>query len=207
MRKSFSKKEAISYGWNTAKKNFKFLALTVLFYMALSSVPGFLADAFSKNNIPFLSFIINLAGWVLQMSASLGLIAIALKIHDNKKAQYSDLLSKIHLFIPYLFGSIVYGVIIFVGYLLLIVPGVIWSLKFQYFSYLMVDKNMGPIDAMKRSSRITKGHKWNLFLFGILLALINLAGLLALGVGLFLTLPTTFMASAFVYRKLLSQES
>lgn len=202
MKNSFSKKEAVFYGWNIARKNFKFLALSILFYVALCTVPGFLADTFRKNGIPLLSFILNLSGWVIQMSAGLGLVTIALKIHDGQKSEYSDLFSKIHLFIPYLFGSVVYGVIVVVGYLLLIIPGLIWSIKLQYFSYLMVDKNMGPIDAMKESSRITKGHKWNLFLFGILLILINFAGLLAFGVGLFITVPVTFMANVYVYKNL-----
>jgi uncharacterized membrane protein len=43
-------------------------------------------------------------------------------------------------------------------------------------------------------------------LFGILLVFINILGALALLVSLFVTMPATMVANAFVYRKLLSQE-
>jgi len=41
--------------------------------------------------------------------------------------------------------------------------------------------------------------------FGFVLAGINILGTLALLIGLFATIPTTMVATAFVYRKLLSQ--
>jgi len=44
-----------------------------------------------------------------------------------------------------------------------------------------------------------------LFLFDLLLTLINLLGALCLLIGLFATIPTTMVAIAFVYRKLLAQ--
>jgi uncharacterized membrane protein len=90
--------------------------------------------------------------------------------------------------------------------ILLVIPGIIWSIRFHFFSYLIVDKGVSPIEALKKSSKITKGTKWDLFLFGILLVFINILGALALLVSLFVTMPATMVANAFVYRKLLSQE-
>ena len=87
----------------------------------------------------------------------------------------------------------------------MIVPGIIWAIKFQFFSYFIVDKEVGPIEALKKSAAITKGAKWDLFVFGALLGLINLAGALCVVVGLFATIPTTMVAIAFIYRKLLAE--
>ena len=61
------------------------------------------------------------------------------------------------------------------------------------------------MDSLKKSSVLTSGIKMNLFLFALLLVVINIAGALALIIGLFATIPTTIMATVFVYRKLLSQ--
>ena len=55
------------------------------------------------------------------------------------------------------------------------------------------------------SSAITRGAKWSLLLLGIFLAAVNLLGVLALFVGLLWTIPTTLVASTYVYRKLLVQ--
>ena len=110
-------------------------------------------------------------------------------------------------FFDYLIGSILYGLIVVVGLILLIIPGIIWAIKFQFFDYLIVDKGLGPIDALEKSSDITRGVKWDLFAFGILLAIINILGFLCLVVGLFVTIPVTLVAMAFVYRELLPETS
>lgn len=202
MSHNFSTGEAISYGWKKTKEQFKFLALTLIIFIASTSFPGILADFFRNNGSPFLAFISSLAGWVLQLTVSLGIVFILLKIVEGKKAFYKDLFAKINLFLPFLFGSILSSIIIVVGFFLLIIPGIYFSLKFQYFTYAMVDKNMGPIDALKESGRITKGTKWKLLFFNIVLMLINILGIMAFGIGLLLTVPTTMLANTYVYKKL-----
>lgn len=79
------------------------------------------------------------------------------------------------------------------------------TIKLQFYSYFIVDKNAGPIEALKKSWAITRGVKWDLFLFGLLLGLITLAGLLALVVGLFVAIPVGLLANTYVYRKLLAR--
>ena len=135
----------------------------------------------------------------------MGLIKIALRFCDKEKGEFAELFSCFPLFFKYLFGSILCMLIVLGGMILLIIPGIIWSIKFQFFTYFIIDKGLGPIEALKRSSAITKGAKWDLFIFGLLLGLINLLGALCLLVGLFATIPTTIVAMAFVYRKLLAQ--
>lgn len=201
--KSFSKAQAISYGWRQTRTHFWFLVVVVLIIFGVSIIPSFASQIFSDNDSPSaLSFVISLAGWVAQMTTSLGLIGVALKIHDKKKTAYSDLFKYFNLTIPYLFASIIYSVIVITGLILLIIPGIIWSIKFQYFTYLMVDRKMGPIQALKESAKITKGVKWNLFFLKIIIGVINIIGALFLGIGLLVTIPIGIMAEAYVYRKL-----
>jgi len=134
-----------------------------------------------------------------------GVNQIALRFCDGEKGEFADLFSCFPLFFKYLFGSILYRLIVLGGIILLIIPGIIWAIKFQFFSYFIVDKGLGPIESLKRSSAITRGAKWDLFLFGLLLGLINLLGAICLFIGLFATVPTAMVAMAFVYRKLLAQ--
>lgn len=150
-------------------------------------------------------FIAVILFWALNRIIEIGLTKISIKFCDNEKSKFKDLFSHYPLFFKYLFGSILYVLIVFGGMILLIIPGIIWAIKFQFFNYLIVDKGLGPVEALKKSWVITKGAKWNLFVFGLLLALINLIGILCLVIGLFATLPTTLVAIAFVYRKLLAQ--
>jgi uncharacterized membrane protein len=72
----------------------------------------------------------------------------------------------------------------------------------MFFSYFVVDQELGPIEALKRSAEITQGVKGDLFLLGLALGGINLLGAVALLIGLFATIPTAMLATAFVYRRL-----
>lgn len=203
MAEKFSKKEAINFGWNIMRENLKFFVILMIICFLIHLVLGGISD-FLEDDYSVLSFIVSVIGWILSTIISLGLIKIALNLLDNKEGKLSDLFSQLPLFFKYLFSNILYGLIIFVGFILLIIPGIILAVKYQFFVYFIVDKNAGPIEALKRSSEITRGAKWDLFLFGLLLGFINFLGALCLIIGLFATVPITMIASAFVYRKLLS---
>lgn len=200
----FSKKEAISFGWNALKSNLGFFIGLLLLLGVISWISGYFEKEL-KENIP-LSIIVSLIFSIVNIILSIGLINISLKFADNIKAKFSDLISCSSLFFNYLAGSILYGLIVLAGFILLIIPGIIWSIKFSFFGYFIVDKKLGPVEALKRSAEITQGAKWDLFLFGILLGLINILGVICLIIGLFAAIPTTMVARAFVYRKLSSQE-
>jgi len=200
----FSKSEAIRFGWNMMKSNLGFFIGLLVVVGLIYFIPDFIAELL-KEDAPILSIIISIASWVLDMVIQMGLIRISLRFCDNEKGEFADLFSCFPLFFKYLLGLILYGLIILGGMILLIIPGIIWAIKFQFFSYFIVDKGLGPIEALKRSSAITRGAKWDLFLFGLLLGLINLLGAICLLIGLFATVPTAMVAMAFVYRKLLAQ--
>ena len=136
---------------------------------------------------------------------SIGMIRIALRLCDTGEREFADLFRPYRLFFKFLFASILYGLIVFGGMILLVVPGIIWAIRFQYYGYLVVDKGLGPMEALKGSSAVTQGVKWELFLFGLLIFAVNLLGVLCLGIGVFATAPTTMLATVYVYRKLLAQ--
>lgn len=200
----FSKSEAISFGWNTMKNNLGFFIRLLIVVGLLLFVPEIIGG-FLKEDAPGLSIVVSIASWVLYVVIHMGLIKIPLKFCDNEKSNLADLFSCFHLFFKYLFGAILYGLVILGGIILLIIPGIIWAIKFMFFGYFIVDQGLGPIEALKRSAMITKGAKWDLFIFGLLVFLINVLGLFCLLIGLFATIPTTMVAMAFVYRKLQTQ--
>jgi hypothetical protein len=65
------------------------------------------------------------------------------------------------------------------GMLLLIIPGIILSLAFILVYPVAVFEKGSAVDALRRSSKLTRGHRWNIFaasfVIGILLGVINIA--------------------------------
>jgi hypothetical protein len=217
---SFSKSEAIKYGWEEVKKNPKQLILAAVIafivpYIAqyVFQIPSILTQNFmgagAEEPTP-LAMILSLLGSLASIAASIyigvGTVKFSLAYLHKKNPDYNVLFSatKDEL-IRYLLASFLYGLMVIAGFILLIIPGIIWSVKYGYFSYLTIDQKLAPTDAIKKSGQLTQGHKWNLFLLSLLLGLISLLGLLVLFVGVFAAMPIQWLAQAYVYNKLLNE--
>ncbi len=203
-KKDFSVEEALQYGWNIMKDNIWYFLGVLIVAWALAGVPHIIAGILQRESIG-LSFFFRIIGWVADIIVSIGLITIALKFLDKQEPKFEDLFSFKPYFWKYLGASILTGLIVWIGFLLLIVPGIYWALKFQFFGYFVVGQGRDPVEAMRMSSRITHTVKWKLFGFGLVLALINAVGAICLFIGLFVTVPVTLLAYSSVYRKLLEQ--
>lgn len=199
--KKFFMGEAIRFGWDTMKKNIWFLIVLIIVAGLIENLPGFVGGIV-KERFPFISYMLYFSGWLLGFVVQMGLIKVSLNYCDGLKVELDDLLSTFSLLISFLAGSVLYFMIILAGLVLFIIPGFIWGVKYSLFAYFIVDKGMGPLEALKESGKATKGTKWDLFLFGLLLGLINIAGFLCFIVGLLATIPTSMIAYAYVYRKL-----
>ncbi len=204
--KKFSKKEAIKFGWDITKNNLGFFAGITIVYFILIFIPSILIEI-TKEQGSFLEVAFSIAHYALIVIMSMGFIKIVLLFVDNKKAKLGNLFSEYRLFFKYIFAQFLYVLIVGMGIILFIVPGIYLGVRFWFFDYFIVDKKIGPIKALKESWKATSGSAFNLFLFFLLMALINIIGVLAMGIGLFITLPTTMIATAIVYRKLLVKKS
>jgi uncharacterized membrane protein len=204
-KKNFSNKEAIKYGWSIMKANLWYFVGILIVAWLVVGIPGALADHFQKNDMGFLALLFNIITSVLRVIISIGMIKIALKFLAEEKPEFMDLFRFQGNFWRFVGGSILYGLIVIAGFILLIVPGIYWAIKFQWFGYCIVDQKLGPINALKKSAEMTQTVKWQLLGFAFVIVGINILGFLCLFIGLFATVPTTLMAYAFVYRKLVGQ--
>jgi uncharacterized membrane protein len=203
-KKDFSIEEALQYGWNTMKTNIWFFVGVIVVAWAMVGIPYAIASALQRNSSA-LAFLFQIVGWVAGLIVSIGMITIALKFLDNQSPVFEDLFSFKPHFWRYLGASILTGLVVWAGMILLVIPGIYWAIKFQFYGYFVVDQKCDPIESMRRSSRLTQDVKWKLLAFGIVLAIINAIGALCLFVGLLVTIPVTLLAYSSVYRKLLDQ--
>ena len=70
----------------------------------------------------------------------------------------------------------------------------------MFFTYYIVDKDAGVIDSIKKSWELTKNGVVNLFLLALIFFVINFIGAILI-IGLAVTMPLTFLATALLYRK------
>ncbi|MFO0862399.1 MAG: hypothetical protein U0516_01635 [Candidatus Saccharibacteria bacterium] len=216
MQSQLTLSQALKAGWDKAFSRFGLILGSIVVAAILIGIPSSMRNIASSivqgsNNtttILFVSLIslglLVLQYW-LQILTGIGLIRIQLNTIDNKPAEFGQLFNSENVFWTYFGASILYGLIVLGGILLLIVPGIYWAIKYQFTLNLVVDKKLSPVEALRESGKITQGHKWWLFGFGIVLGLINLATIFTLFLGLVITIPVTVMAQMYVYRNFSTQ--
>ena len=90
--------------------------------------------------------------------ASFSLSIIEGQIDINKLKYGLSIVNKAFIF------YVLYIVIVVLGFICLIVPGIIFSLMFSQVYYILCkDPEIGVIDAFKKSAAMMNGHKWQYF--------------------------------------------
>ena len=74
-----------------------------------------------------------------------------------------------------------------IGLVCLIVPGIIIGCRLAFTAYLVVDRDLDPINAAEESWRLTRGHGWTIFLMGLVAFFIYLAGIICFFIGVFVS--------------------
>lgn len=197
--KNFSKKDLIKKGWEKTKQHASFLVKILLVFILISIVSSVVNLTMEGSAIALL---VSIALTVVQTVFEIGFITIGLDIVDGKKPDFKDFYSHYPLFLPFFLTSLIFGILVIVGFILLIVPGIYLAVKYQFVSFVVVDKKLSYWTAIKKAGELTEGKWMQIFLFDLALVGLNLLGLLALGVGLILTIPTSFFAAAYLYRHL-----
>ncbi len=107
-----------------------------------------------------------------------------LKAARGDKLEIRDMFEAFRNYWNAVLANILVGVIVLIGLFLLIVPGIIFACKLAFTPYLVVDRKIAVIEAVKESWRMTNGHAWKVFLIGLLAIPIVIVGLLCLVVGI-----------------------
>lgn len=174
-------------GWQLFASNVSgFLGFTVLWLflnLALNSVRG-LGSA--------LAFVINPPLWA-------GLVVVSLKVWRQQPVVANDYLEGFKLIIPLVVYWVVSSVFISLGLLLLLLPGIYLAVGYLFSIWLIVERGLDFWAAMELSRRTIHRHWFEVFGFVILLFLLNVAGLLLLGLGLLVTLPWSICSITAAY--------
>jgi len=106
------------------------------------------------------------------------------------------------------------GLVVFAGFLLLIVPGIIFAVWFSFSKYVLVSEGKKGSSAMKRSKELVEGHWWDVlgrfafialvsFVAGSVLGLVPVVGQLAAS----LLLPSFLVVYSYLLYKDLKEET
>jgi len=150
---------------------------------------------------------VGVIGILVSTALRMGYVNLTLDSARNKQVYYKTILNQMSLKKAwrFLIANFLVTLNIIVGLILFIIPGILYALKYYFVSYLIVDKDMKPREAMKESGRLTKGVRFKLVSLTVVYFLIAILGFLVFGVGVIPASIVISIANAYIFNKLLEQ--
>jgi uncharacterized membrane protein len=196
----------VSFGWRSFTANLGPLlgiaGAVVLANLGISALNWVLGDGLIT------SAFFSIATSLVSMMISLGLIRAALAIVDGWKPEIAELSSTDGIGV-YLVASVIVSVVVGIGLVACVLPGLVAAFLFQFYGYAVVDRradaysvaaNADPIAALRTSFQVVTKNLGSVLVLALVSFAINLVGALLCGIGLLVSLPVTAIALAYAWR-------
>lgn len=186
-------------GWRQLKRNFWVLLIITIIVLLISSPSEIMGDIAEKSDSGFFGLLALVYGILVTGPIYFGASFVYLKAARDDSPQIMDAFEGFRDYWNVVLANFLVWLIIVVGFLLFIVPGIIFGCKLAFTPFLVVDRKMRAGDAIKESWRLTKGRALTVFLIGLLTIPIAIAGLICLGVGIIVSIMWIGLAFASLY--------
>ncbi len=187
--------EYLKTGWELFKRYPGWFAGFFLIYAVIHAV------------LHFLPLIGTIASFAVGPALLMGNFIVCAKLLQGHTPKFSDFFLGFRFFIPLLLTALVGGVLTGIGLVLLVIPGVYLLVGYLFASALVVDRRLDFWEALETSRRTVNPIWFSMFAFVLLLTIINVAGILLLGVGLLVSVPVSIGAMAAAYHGLFGLQS
>jgi len=175
------------------------IGLSVVFEVAMYFIRPALAD-------PTLLIIINVIQQLLfnlvLMPVAIGFMLLGVRRAADAPLRASSILNYFSSMFNLLLTLILVYLMVFIGLLLLVVPGIYLMVAYYMALPLVVEKGLSPWQAMEVSRKTISKRWFTTFFFFIVLTLIVIVSMLPLGIGLIWSLPMLIIAYGIVYRNM-----
>lgn len=189
------------HGWETMKKSFPELLL-VFFVEVLISLPvGFSNNVIFplSSDVMYTSLFNVIYGLFVLAPVSYGCCWIFLKAVRGEPFRVTDMFFAFQQVGQIIVANILVALIVVAGFIMLIVPGIIFACKLSFVAFLVMDEKLSAADAIKKSWNMTKGYSGTIFLMGIVSFFVILLGIICLIVGIIPAILWISLAFAGIY--------
>lgn len=132
-----------------------------------------------------------LQGWMVKLS------------YEEKKGEpdlKQDAVQVWDRFLPLAVASVIYGIAVFLGILVLVIPGIFLLIKLIFYKQTVILDDKSAIDSLKESWKLLKGNWWKVFAVALSLFLpyILLTLIPYLGAPSWILMPVKFVLDVFM---------
>jgi hypothetical protein len=102
-------------------------------------------------------------------------------------------------------ANLIVFALVAIGFMMLIIPGIIIWCRLSFVSYLIMDKDLEPMKAVEKSWELTRGHGWQIFGLAITSFFVFIGGVIVLIFGAIISVMWIHSAYASFYQALLNE--
>jgi uncharacterized membrane protein len=203
---------SFSYGWKKMfEKAFLPLLLAVIIAGLLNGPAGATWKADGNFGLDFLLFlpvilfglayaflflpVIEYGERYLFLKAMRDEEANIITLFDGFKNQYLNII----------LARLIVVALVIIGFVMLIIPGIIIACRLVFVPYLVMDKNMEPVKAVEKSWQMSKGHGWKVFFMAIISFFLIIAGIIVFIFGVLISIMWIHSAFASLYQAILNE--
>lgn len=177
--KTFSIKKTITEGILVLRTNFLAIVGIVTAYSAVIFMLSYLSE-YIQNAVQDAAPVTTITVFTITIAVQvllswflvLGLMDVLLRLVRGEDVGPKNLFDAAHKFIRFAGAALAAGVLIILGFIALIIPGIYLALRYSQALYAVID-GKGSLQALKRSAELTEGVKFKLLGIFALLFLIQ----------------------------------
>lgn len=138
---------------------------------------------------------------------TLGLYIFTLAFLNEESLEFKKIFSGFKFYFKALFASVIYLVVVLIGFVLFIIPGIVFAMMFSQVYFIIADNpEVGVIEAFKQSKAMMHGHKWQFFKLSLRYAFYFLLGIFTLFIWWLWLIPQNYISFGLFYKNISKKE-
>ncbi|TNF89679.1 MAG: hypothetical protein EP300_04800 [Gammaproteobacteria bacterium] len=184
-----------------------YLVVFIIIGMAFGVVAGIIAQTGGDQSVfVVVNIVSQIVMTAIALPMSIAILVMAMRHANSKSVSAGEIFRHFGVIGTLFFAYIIMIIMIMLGFVLLVLPGIYLMFAYIYSMPLILEKKMGAWHALETSRKAVTRVWFRLFGLMLLISLINLAGMFTI-IGWIWTVPWTVLAMAMVYQKIFGVEA
>ena len=201
--------DLLSEAWQRVKGTKGIIIGGFLVFYAVLLVASFLIGGFfgilgMVSDSPMLSVVVEMVVGIFASALAdpfmAGINMVGIRRAADQPISFNDIFSHFGRTVPLVITAIISMVLIYLGMILLIIPGLYLAIAYMLAIPLVVERGLSPWQALEASRKAISQHWFKVFGLFLLLGLITGISAIPLGIGLVWTIPLFTIAIGVLYR-------
>lgn len=165
---------------------------------AVFGIFGAMGDSFATIIIGEIAISVLASALAYPFMAGINMLGI--RRAADQPLSFNEIFSHFGRTVPLMITAIVMMLLIYLGMLLLVIPGIYLAVAYMLAIPLVVERGLSPWQALETSRKALSQHWFKAFGLFLLLGLITLVSIIPLGIGLVWSIPLFVIAMGVLYR-------